>query len=151
MPARNTLLTAESSARLLAAARAARPAAYAPYSGFAVGAAVLARDGRVFCGVNVENASYGATLCAERVAAASAIASGVREILAVAVVGPGGKPCPPCGICRQFLAEFGPSMEIILEDGRGGLEVHELAELLPGAFLPQHLDEAGPGKTGAGR
>src|SRR4051794_3476136 len=94
-------------ARLADAARAASAAAYCPYSRFAVGAAVLAADGRVFNGCNVENASFGLTICAERNAIAQAVAAGVREIVAVCVHTPTATPTPPCGACRQVIVEFG--------------------------------------------
>src|SRR5271170_2476737 len=96
--------------RLLKQARVAMKNAYAPYSNFQVGAAVLLDDGRVFTGCNVENASYGLTICAERNAVFAAVAGSARkpEILAVAVVNHRGVPCSPCGACRQVLAEFGP-------------------------------------------
>lgn len=124
--------------RLVASAREARRHAYAPYSGFAVGAAVLTGSGRVFSGCNVENASYGATLCAERVAAAQAVASGERQILAVAVVSDAPQPTPPCGICRQTLAEFGPRMWVLMDNGRDRRKV-TLDELLPDAFTRERL------------
>jgi len=92
---------------LIEAAWTVREAAYAPYSKFAVGAALLAADGRIFTGCNVENISYGLTNCAERVAIGAAIAAGAREFLAVAVVADTGVPISPCGACRQVLAEFG--------------------------------------------
>lgn len=135
--------TPESAARLLSAARDVRVRAYAPYSRFAVGAAILTASGETFVGVNVENASYSATTCAERAAVGTAVTAGARDLVAVAVVGPEGRPCPPCGICRQVLAEFNPNMEVILEDGRGGWQRHSLAELLPGAFTPEHLTSRG--------
>ena len=91
---------------LVEAAWKVREAAYAPYSNFAVGAALLAADGRVFTGCNVENISYGLTNCAERVAIGAAVAAGAREFLAVAVVADTGVPISPCGACRQVLAEF---------------------------------------------
>lgn len=91
---------------LLASAWKVREAAYAPYSNFAVGAALLAADGRIFTGCNVENISFGLTNCAERVAIGAAVAAGVREFLAVAVVADTGVPISPCGACRQVLAEF---------------------------------------------
>ena len=92
--------------KLVNAAWQARDAAYAPYSNFKVGAALLAADGRIFAGCNVENISYGLTNCAERVAIGAAVAAGVTEFLAVAVVADTGVPISPCGACRQVLAEF---------------------------------------------
>lgn len=91
---------------LVGAAWEARNSAYAPYSNFAVGAALLAADGRIFVGCNVENISYGLTNCAERVAIGAAVAAGVREFVAVAVVADTAVPISPCGACRQVLAEF---------------------------------------------
>lgn len=122
---------------LMAAARAARKHAYAPYSGFSVGAAVIAEDGRIYVGCNVENASYPATVCAERVAALSAIAAGARRILAVAVVGGHGEReevCTPCGVCRQVLSEFADGAMPILFIGEDGVVEATLAELLPAGF-----------------
>ena len=123
---------------LLDAAHAARKNAHAPYSNFLVGAALLATDGRVFVGCNVENSSYGATVCAERVALGSAIAAGAREFSAIAVVG--GKKgelavtCPPCGICRQALSEVcAPSTYVVLEENGAPL-IYSLGELLPMHF-----------------
>lgn len=118
---------------LVEAAWAARDAAYAPYSKFKVGAALLATDGRVFAGCNVENISYGLTNCAERVAIGAAVAAGVREFLAVAVVADTGVPISPCGACRQVLAEFNVT-RIILANRKERLEF-TLAELLPRASL----------------
>lgn len=119
---------------LIAAATQARAAAYAPYSSFAVGAALLAADGRVFTGCNVENASYGLTICAERAAICSAIAANCREFAALAVVSEGG--AFPCGACRQVLAEFAPNLRVLLVDAGGHEPVRELtlAELLPHRF-----------------
>jgi cytidine deaminase len=127
---------------LLARARAAAAQAYVPYSGFPVGAAVLAADGSIHTGCNVENASYGLTICAERVAATAAVSSGHRQIVAVAVSAPKVARTTPCGACRQFLNEFHPGasdMMIILDD-RGSGEPIWLAELLPHAFGPRNLD-----------
>ena len=109
-----------------------RQQAYAPYSKFLVGAAVLSDDGTVFTGANVENASYGLTICAERVAAA--VAAGQRKITAVAVATAGG--AAPCGACRQFLAEFGGSMDVLLVDVNRPENVKQmsLADLLPEQF-----------------
>ncbi|SRR6266508_6726039 len=122
---------------LVAAARAVRERAYAPYSNFPVGAAVLA-GGDVFAGCNVENAAYSPTLCAERVAVGSAVAAGHRTIEAVAVVGPHA-PITPCGLCRQVLHEFGPDMIVVSEGDGGERRVRSLAELLPHAFGPKDL------------
>jgi len=123
----------------VSAARGARRRAYAPYSGFRVGAAVLA-GGRVFAGANVENASYGLTLCAERSAAAAAASSGARRIEAVAVASGTAEPTPPCGMCLQTLAEFaGPSLPVLLVGARGGRVETTLGELLPRAFGKRFL------------
>jgi cytidine deaminase len=129
---------------LLAQAREARAHAYAPYSRFPVGAAILADDGRVFTGCNVENASYGLTNCAERVALGKAVSEGVRRFVAVAVVGPeDDAPCAPCGACRQVLAEFGVDVQVVTPDGTpGGIRISSVGALLPGAFLPSALDAA---------
>ena len=132
---------------LLDRARAAANQAYVPYSEFPVGAAVLAADGSVHTGCNVENASYGLTICAERVAATSAVSSGQREFIAVAVSAPKVPRTTPCGACRQFLNEFRPvasNMVIILDD-RGSGELVRLDELLPEAFGPRNLDAAAHG------
>lgn len=119
---------------LASAARAARRRAYAPYSGFRVGAAVLA-GGRVHAGSNVENASYGLTLCAERTAVAAAAGAGARRIEAVAVASGTAEPTPPCGMCLQTLAEFaGPSLPVALLGARGARVETTLGELLPRAF-----------------
>lgn len=118
--------------KLLAAARAVRKRAYAPYSRFEVGAAVLADDGLIYVGANVENASYGLSLCAERAAVAAAVAGGAVKILAVAVVA--GRPVSPCGACLQVIRELGPEAVVIWEDGAGGYEMKGVRELLPKPF-----------------
>jgi cytidine deaminase len=126
-------------ARLVEAARAARKNAHAPYSRYRVGAAVLTRDGRVFAGCNVENATYGATLCAERSAVAAMVTAGGAAPVACAVVTAGPSPGAPCGICRQVLAEFARDLKVVLvaEDARGRVVARRstrLARLLPQAF-----------------
>jgi cytidine deaminase len=132
-------------ADLLAEAEAARAAAYAPYSSFQVGAALLAEDGTVQRGVNVENAAYPAGICAERTAIAAAVASGRRRFTAIAVAGPAGIAITPCGICRQVLSEFSPDgyLRVIARDAAGAIRATTIAALLPGAF--------GPGDLTAGR
>ena len=120
--------------RLIAAAKAAQRNAHAPYSKFRVGAALLTKSGRVFTGVNVENASYGLTNCAERVAVGKAVSEGYRQFRAIAVVAP-SKALSPCGACRQVLAEFGDCV-VICADSRNvkRVRIHLLSELLPHTF-----------------
>jgi cytidine deaminase len=124
---------------LAATAREARKRAYAPYSGFQVGAALLTDDGRIFTGANVENASYGLSMCAERTAVFHAVAEGVRGLRAVAVSASNDEPTWPCGACRQVLHEFGPDMVVISEGLGGGREERKLTELLPLAFGPADI------------
>ncbi|HYZ10806.1 MAG TPA: cytidine deaminase [Actinomycetota bacterium] len=124
---------------LVAEARAARDRAYAPYSRFHVGAALLADDGRVIPGANVENASYGLSMCAERTAAFRAASEGARRLVAVAVVASNEEPTWPCGACRQVLWEFGPDMMVVSEGSGGRREERRLADLLPDAFGPADL------------
>ena len=124
---------------LVAAARRARSRAYAPYSRFRVGAAVRA-GGRVVAAANVENASYGLSLCAERVAVAAAVAAGARRLEAVAVASGTVPPTPPCGLCLQTLAEFGgPALPVALAGARGTLWRTTLGALLPRAFSRRNL------------
>ncbi|HPC83612.1 MAG TPA: cytidine deaminase [Thermoanaerobaculaceae bacterium] len=119
--------------RLFSAARQAQANAWAPYSRFQVGAAVLADDGRVFVGCNMENASFGLTVCAERNALAAAVVAGAKPV-AVAVVGP-QVSLPPCGACRQVLAEFGLDLQVLLTAAEPpGHQVLTVADLLPSAF-----------------
>lgn len=125
---------------LVAQARAAIGHAYAPYSRFPVGAALLAEDGRVFTGCNVENASYGLTMCAERVAIGKAVSEGVRAFSAVAIVAEKLTPCPPCGACRQVLAEFGPHMIVLLDKEGEPLEL-KMKDVLPYGFSGACLEE----------
>ena len=123
---------------LLEHAKAARARAYAPYSRFAVGAAVETADGSVVSGCNVENASYGLSICAERTALVRAVAEGHREIRAIAVAGPDGVETSPCGACRQFIADFDPAMPIIFT-GTGEAIQTTMAMLLPFSFGPKSL------------
>ena len=118
---------------LVARAAEFRARSYAPYSGFAVGAALLAKSGRVYGGVNVENASYPVGICAERTAIAAAVTAGEREFEALAVIADSLEPCAPCGMCRQVLVEF-PIARVILANTAGDLRVLTPAELLPFAF-----------------
>ena len=120
-------------ARLLRAARAAAAKAYAPFSNLKVGAAVLTANGRVFSGCNIENSSFGLTICAERVAVFKAVAAGRREIRALLVYADTAKPTPPCGACLQVVNEFSENPEIIMANGRS-TSAHRLKDLLPLAF-----------------
>jgi cytidine deaminase len=119
---------------LIAAARAARENAHAPYSNFRVGAAVRATSGRIFTGCNVENATFGLTLCAERVAIFKAISEGERGFDAVAVVTDTDALTPPCGACRQILWEFCGDAQVVLANLRGKVEVHRMSALFPKPF-----------------
>ena len=123
---------------LIQQANAARVHAYAPYSNYPVGAALRTSSGRIFTGVNVENAVYPMTICAERVAVFKAVSVGEREFDALALVTSNGGP--PCGACRQVLAEFGMDTLVLIADERGRLlRQTTVADLLPGAFTPDHL------------
>lgn len=137
MPVDDSMLRA-----LIDASQSASLSAYCPYSRFPVGAAVLTGAGEVVIGCNVENASYGLTICAERNAIFAAVAKGVTEIRAVVVYTPTETPTAPCGACRQVIHEFGPGAEILgVCDGPDQIRA-SLAELLPKAFGPKTLDEA---------
>lgn len=125
--------------RLLEAARAARDRAHAPYSGFAVGAAVLTPDGEVHAGCNVENASYGLSVCAERHAVAAAVAAGHRAIEALLVMTDARPPVAPCGACRQVLAEFADDVPVLLADPSGVRTRTSTSQLLPHAFRADDL------------
>lgn len=108
--------------------------AYVPYSKFKVGAALLCRDGSVYTGCNIENATYGATNCAERTAVFKAVSEGKRDFTAIAITSSGKDLTFPCGICRQVLSEFSPEIKVILEDEKGELHTFMLPELLPHSF-----------------
>jgi cytidine deaminase len=136
------MLDPDLAASLLARARSASERAYAPYSNFPVGAAILTEDGTIFEGANIENASYPVTMCAERTAAGTAVFAGKREFRAVAVSAPRAPGASPCGACRQLLNEFKPAdgeMIVVLE-GANGPEQLPLSALLPRAFGPRDLE-----------
>ncbi len=124
---------------LVAAARAARRHARAPFSSFKVGAALETADGTIVTGCNIENASYGLTICAERVAMFKAISDGHRTFRRIAIVADTADPTPPCGACRQILWEFGGDLEIILANTRRETGRHQLKELLPMPFDERYL------------
>ena len=137
-------ITKEQRDALAAAAISAREASYSPYSGFAVGAALLCRDGKMYTGANIENASYTPTVCAERVAIFRAVHDGEREFLAIAIAGgrvgePLTNEAAPCGVCRQVMAEFADGSFEILLATKDGYTVHTLAELLPFGFGKENL------------
>lgn len=128
---------------LVQAARDIRARAYAPYSGYHVGAALRAEDGRVFCGTNVENSAYPICLCAERNALGTAVVEGATRFVAIAIVtelGKDGRPGSPCGSCRQALSEFAPGLEVVMAGPEGGSRIRRsMAELLPHAFSATSL------------
>lgn len=122
---------------LIRAAQQARESAYAPYSNYKVGAALLTRNGTIFTGCNVENASYSACICAERVAVTKAISEGQREFIAIAVVTSNG--ATPCGICRQVMNEFASDMLVIIANTEQVIAEFPITDLLPHGFGPEHL------------
>lgn len=124
---------------LMAKAKEAMARAYAPYSKFQVGAALLAKNGQVFLGCNVENASYGGTICAERTAVVKAISEGVREFEKIAIAASSGGYASPCGICRQVLFEFMPDGTVLLDSEKEGMKAFSVRELLPFGFGPEDL------------
>jgi cytidine deaminase len=123
-----------SASNLIAAARKARRHAQAPFSNFRVGAALEAADGTIIAGCNIENATYGLTICAERVAMFKALSEGYRRFTRIAVVADTDAPTPPCGACRQILWEYGGDLEVILANTRREAGRHRLSDLLPLPF-----------------
>ncbi len=133
-------LTDKQRQELITRAGEVRSKAYAPYSNYQVGAALLTSSGKIFTGVNVENAAYPDSICAERSAVFSAVSAGEREFEAIAVATRNGGA--PCGSCRQVLSEFGLDIEVLLVDGEGTLiQQNTVRDLLPGAFLSNDLSE----------
>ena len=124
---------------LLRVAHAAALLAHSPYSNVQVGAALLSTEGDVFAGCNVENASFGLTICAERVAVVKAVSAGAHRFRALAIATAGADPLMPCGACRQFLAEFGTDLRVVVQGKQGPRVEATLAELLPKPFLPSDL------------
>jgi cytidine deaminase len=120
---------------LIEKAKKARESAYAPYSKFKVGAALLAKSGKVYTGANVENATFGLTVCAERVALFKAITNGEKSFVKLAVVADKDEPITPCGACRQVLSEFASDLKIICANLKGKTEKYSLRKLLPEAFV----------------
>jgi cytidine deaminase len=121
--------------KLIEEASKAKENAYAPYSKFRVGAALLTDSGKIYRGANVENASYGLTICAERVAVFSAVISGERNFVAIAIISDSDEPIPPCGACLQVLNEFSPDMTVILRGKKGKTEKYKLKDLFPKGFI----------------
>jgi cytidine deaminase len=141
MEKEKTMLTDELRQKLIQQARDSRGWAYAPYSGYRVGAALLTTSGRIYDGVNVENAAYPTSMCAERVAVFKAVSEGEREFQAIAVATSNGGS--PCGACRQVLSEFGPETIIIMVNEAGEITREgTVADFLPGAFSPSDLARA---------
>jgi cytidine deaminase len=124
---------------LIEAARRARERAFAPYSNFKVGAALQTKDGKIYSGCNVESASYGLTVCAERVAIWKAVSEGEKEFAAIAVVVDTQELTPPCGACRQVIWEFGGDVPVILSNLKGETETLKMSKLLPRAFDTEFL------------
>ena len=122
--------------KLVKKALSARDSAYAPYSGFKVGAALMTSGGEIYTGCNIENASYGLTCCAERVAVFKAVSEGKKDFTAIAVACGSGDFCSPCGACRQVMAQFGDEIRVYMCNNKGEYEVKTVADLLPDRFGP---------------
>ena len=130
-------------AELIQKAKEAKKQAYAPYSGFHVGAALLCKDGTIFTGCNIENSAYGPTNCAERTAIFKAVSEGFREFEAIAIISDSKQPTAPCGVCRQVMAEFcdPETFRIVLMNGDGEIRDYLLKELLPLGFTGKALEK----------
>ncbi len=135
-------MTGVSEAELIAAAAAVRKRAHAPYSRFAVGAALLSTDGQIFTGCNVENCTFGLTTCAEQVAILKAVSEGVHSFSRIVIYTETDPPAAPCGLCRQMMVEFCEELHITLVNAEGRIEHCQLTEIMPHAFRPSDLDEA---------
>lgn len=121
--------------KLIDAAKRARTTAYAPYSGFKVGAALQTGDGSIFTGCNVENTTYGLSICAERVVITKAVSEGHKDFVRLVVVSDHNEPISPCGACRQFMLEFDPKMEVVMVGDNGNRRIMTVADLLPHYFM----------------
>ncbi len=133
-------MSEDDSVQLIERARAVRERAYAPYSGFAVGAVVETAEGRCYTGCNVENASYGLTICAERAALAKAVSEGADRLTRIVVIADTERPIAPCGACRQVMLELmGPEGEVVMANLRGDRLERKIGDLLPEAFVPHDL------------
>lgn len=127
--------------KLIHAAEEARKRAYAPYSKFKVGAAVLTFEGKIFTGCNIENASFGLSICAERVAIFKAISEGYSRFKAIAIIGDTNQPCTPCGACRQVILEFGEDIKVVMSNMKGKVAIKRIDKLLSQAFKKSDLLE----------
>ncbi|MDD3539019.1 MAG: cytidine deaminase [Atribacterota bacterium] len=125
--------------KLINKAEEARLNAYAPYSKFTVGSAVMTKEGAIFTGCNIENASLGLSICAERVAIYKAVSSGYKSFKALAIIGDTEEPCTPCGACRQVMLEFSPDMEVIMTNLNQKIKITKAKELLPDIFQGEIL------------
>lgn len=128
-----------SDTQLIQMAIDAQKNSYSPYSNYKVGAAVLCKDGKVFTGANIENASYPCGICAERVAMAKAISEGNMNFVKIAIAGSSKELCTPCGLCRQFMFEFSPALKVLCSNNKGQYKEHELSSLLPLGFGPSSM------------
>lgn len=137
----HTELSSKQIKLLISEATKARKFSYAPYSHFAVGAALLTSENTIYTGCNIENASFAATNCAERTALFKAVSDGIKNFRAIAVVTDAAEPAPPCGICRQVLYEFGSTIDVITANLNGSYKIQTILELLPSAFNNTFLNK----------